>query len=66
MNVVLHVLCGAVVSVLLLLAWPQMVEQATAEPEVEEMVQPEDEWCSGATPDYPSHMGAWGMPDIDY
>ena len=22
-------------------------------------VQPEDEWCSGATPDYPSHYEAW-------
>lgn len=25
----------------------------------DECVQPEDEWCSGATPDYPSHWEAW-------
>ena len=31
-----------------------------------EEVQPEDEFCSGATPDYPSHDAAWNTLPPSY
>lgn len=29
-------------------------------------VQPEDEWCSGATPDCPSHWEVWDLGFTNY
>ena len=31
-----------------------------------ECVQPEDEWCSGATPDCPSHWEVWDLGFTNY
>ena len=53
-----HWLAFVVIAGALVLASPKIVEQACSEEE-EEYVHPEDAWCSGATPDCPSHYEAW-------
>ena len=51
--------CFAVAGVLLAAPeWVPALARAAAADEVE-CVQPEDEWCSGATPDCPSFWECW-------
>lgn len=63
--------CFAVAGVLLAApVWvPAWAEVAAAEAEaaaeadaLRNYEHPEDVWCSGATPDYPSHFEAWNEP----
>ena len=58
--------CFAVAGVLLAApvwvpAWAE-VAAAEAEAAAEAAAHPEDVWCSGATPDCPSHFEAWYEP----
>ena len=57
-------LAFVVVAGALVLASPLIVEQACSDEE--EYVHPEDAWCSGATPDCPSHYEAWNTLPTSY